>query len=79
MFDDMYTMHKAKTILSQLVEDAINGKEVIIARGKEPVVKLVPLAKGTGRKPGSLKGKLTIKRGAFDPLRRDELKDWGIE
>lgn len=66
-------------MLSQLVEDAMNGKEVIIARGKEPVVKLVPLAARTKRKPGSLKGKLTIKPGALDPLNKDELKDWGIE
>lgn len=75
----MYTMHKAKTLLSQLVEDALNGKEVIIARGKEPVVKLVPLATRTERKPGALKGKLTIKPGAFDPLSKNELKNWGIE
>jgi antitoxin (DNA-binding transcriptional repressor) of toxin-antitoxin stability system len=74
----MYTMHKAKSMLSQLVEDAINGEEVIIARGKDPVVKLVPLTAKTTRKPGGLKGKLTIVPGAFDPLSKEELKDWGI-
>lgn len=75
----MYTMHKAKTMLSQLVEEAASGKEVIIARGKQPVAKLVAIKPVKNRKPGSLKGKLKAKPGAFDPLTAGELKAWGIE
>jgi len=75
----MYTMHKAKTMLSQLVEEAISGKEVIIARGDVPVAKLVPIKHPTRRRPGTLKGKLKVKPGAFDPLTAQELKMFGIE
>jgi prevent-host-death family protein len=75
----MYTMHKAKTMLSQLVEEAASGKEVIIARGDLPVAKLVPIKQPKNRKPGTLKGRLKAKRGAFDPLTAEELKEWGFE
>jgi len=35
-------IHKAKTQLSKLIEQAERGEEVIIARGKTPVARLVP-------------------------------------
>ncbi len=38
------TIHKAKTQLSRLIEKACRGEEIIIARGKKPVVKLVAIA-----------------------------------
>jgi prevent-host-death family protein len=75
----MYTMHKAKTMLSQLVEEAAKGKEVIIARGKQPVARLVPIKPIKNRKPGTLKGRLKAKPGAFAPLNAHELKEWDIE
>lgn len=34
-------MHEAKTHLSRLIQDAIDGEEVIIARGNVPLVRLV--------------------------------------
>jgi prevent-host-death family protein len=37
------TIHQAKTNLSKLIEQACAGEEVIIARGSEPVVRLVAL------------------------------------
>lgn len=74
----MYTMHKAKSMLSQLVQEAASGKEVIIARGNIPVARLVAIKPVKGRKPGTMKG-LKAKPGAFDPLSPDELKLWGIE
>ena len=37
-------MHEAKTKLSQLVERAEAGEEVIIARNGKPVARLVPVA-----------------------------------
>ncbi|WP_034345306.1 type II toxin-antitoxin system Phd/YefM family antitoxin [Deinococcus misasensis] len=36
-------MHEAKTRLSQLVQDTLNGEEVIIARDGEPLVQLIPI------------------------------------
>ncbi len=35
------TIHEAKTHLSRLIRLALSGEEVVIARGKQPVVKLV--------------------------------------
>jgi prevent-host-death family protein len=37
-------MHEAKTTLSQLVERAEAGEEIIIARNGKPVARLVPVA-----------------------------------
>lgn len=76
----MYTVHQAKTNLSKLIAEAEEGKEVVIARGKKPVAKLVPIApKDKNRGYGLWKGKLSYKPDAFDPLTPEELKDWGID
>jgi prevent-host-death family protein len=37
-------MHEAKTRLSQLVERAAAGEEIVIARNGTPIVRLVPVA-----------------------------------
>ena len=39
----MVNMHKAKSTLSQLVEAALAGEEVIISRRGKPAVQIVPL------------------------------------
>lgn len=39
-----FTIHAAKTNLSKLIEAALGGEEVVIARGDKPVVRLVPVA-----------------------------------
>jgi prevent-host-death family protein len=54
------TIQKAKAQLSRLIKKACQGEEIVIARGKKPVVKLValpPVLKGP-RTPGFLKGKI---------------------
>ena len=38
-------MHEAKTKLSQLVERAEAGEEIVIARNGKPVARLVPVAR----------------------------------
>ena len=55
-------MHQAKASLSRLVEQALAGEEVVIARNGEPLVRLVPVLKKAGipRVPGQLKGKIEI-------------------
>lgn len=35
------TIHEAKTHLSKLIQRALEGEEIIIAKGKQPMVKLV--------------------------------------
>jgi prevent-host-death family protein len=74
------TIHKAKTNLSRLIRKACRGEDIVIARGSEPVVRLVPIADMRGnRKPGALKGKISYTPDAFDPLTDQELKDLGFE
>ena len=54
---------KAKSLLSRLVERAVAGEEIVIARKGEPLVKLVPIAKTAEPKPrvpGRYKGKIWI-------------------
>jgi prevent-host-death family protein len=78
------TIHKAKTELSKLIKAAVDGEEVIIARGAEPLVALTPLKKSgaeTARKrrdPGLLKHlRGTIPDDIwFEPLPEDELRLW---
>jgi antitoxin (DNA-binding transcriptional repressor) of toxin-antitoxin stability system len=75
-----YTVHQAKTNLSRLLEEASEGKDVVIARGDEPVAKLIAI--GTARKkrvPGKLAGKISATADAFAPLSDQELKDLGFE
>jgi len=56
---EIVNMHQAKTSLSRLVERALAGEEVVIARNGEPLVKLVPVEKKREpRVPGRLKGKV---------------------
>jgi len=70
------TVHEAKTHLSRLIADALAGKEVIIARGKEPAVKLVPVETKPKRVPGLWKGQFTVDDTAFEPMSEDELALW---
>jgi antitoxin (DNA-binding transcriptional repressor) of toxin-antitoxin stability system len=37
------TIHEAKTHLSQLIQRALDGEEIVIAKGKQPLVKLTVL------------------------------------
>ncbi|HWY69018.1 MAG TPA: type II toxin-antitoxin system prevent-host-death family antitoxin [Terriglobales bacterium] len=76
----MYTVHQAKTNLSKLLEEAESGKEVVIARGKTPVAKLVAIGT-TKRKrtPGRYRHLIKIHPSFYEPMTRDELKEWGIE
>jgi prevent-host-death family protein len=71
------TIHKAKTELSRLIERACRGEEIVIARGKKPVVRLVAVEDATGqRKPGALRGKLKVGPEFFEPLPPEELEAW---
>ena len=75
-----FTVHEAKTHLSKLIAKVLAGEEVIIARGKEPAVKMVPVEPvKPKRKPGRLKGKISVPDSFFDPLPDDELALWNGE
>ena len=56
-----FNVADAKARFSELIQKAMIGEEVVIARDNKPLVKIVPLT-GTDepRKPGSAKGQITI-------------------
>ncbi|MBA1241674.1 type II toxin-antitoxin system Phd/YefM family antitoxin [Pseudomonas japonica] len=72
---DTYGIHAAKTHLSQLVEDALAGREVIIARNGQPLIRLEVIADVRPKKPriGGLKGR-TFDDVAFDAM-SEEIAD----
>jgi prevent-host-death family protein len=73
------TIRKAKADLSRLIARACRGEEIVIARGKKPVVRLVALRDEHGnRKPGAWKGKISYGPDAFAPLTDQELDDLGF-
>lgn len=71
------TIHKAKTHLSKLIEQVERGEEVVIARGKEPVARLVPFAQEQPKRGfGSMRGKASIGPEFWEPLPEEEQKLW---
>ncbi len=71
------TIHKAKTELSRLIKKACAGEEIVIARGKTPVVRLVAIENKKGqRRPGGREGKIEIGPEFFEPLPPEELDAW---
>jgi antitoxin (DNA-binding transcriptional repressor) of toxin-antitoxin stability system len=76
----IYTVHQAKTQLSKLIASALDGEEVIIARGDKPVVKLTALEPARPRAVfGSMKGRIALTDAFFEPLPDDELALWNGE
>ncbi|MBB6250121.1 type II toxin-antitoxin system Phd/YefM family antitoxin [Nitrospirillum iridis] len=58
---DPINLYEAKTHLSQLVERAAAGEEIIIAKAGRPMARLMPLEVAEGpRVPGLWKGKIEI-------------------
>jgi antitoxin (DNA-binding transcriptional repressor) of toxin-antitoxin stability system len=70
------TVHEAKTHLSRLIADALAGKEVVIARGKVPAVRLVPVEPIQKRVPGKYKGMIQIDDSFYEPMSEEELALW---
>ena len=71
------TIHAAKTNLSRLIEQAQAGEEIVIARGKTPVVRLVAVgAPESRRRFGAMKGKARTTRAFFEPLPEAEIAEW---
>ncbi len=76
------TTHEAKTHLSRLVAEVEAGEEIIIRRGARAVARIVPLRntkKATRPKVGTITSPpIRAKRGAFEPLSDEDLKEWGL-
>ena len=73
-------IHAAKAHLSGLIEEAIAGEEIVIAKAGKPMVRLVPVGKKDIRKTlGMLKGKIWISDDFDAPLPPEILRGFGIE
>lgn len=70
------TVHAAKTQLSKLIEAAHSGEEVVIAKGKRPVARIVPISQGRFT-IGLLKGELAGTAPDFlQPMDESDLALW---
>ena len=67
-------IHQAKTNLSKLLQEVMNGQEVIIARAGVPIAVIQPIQPlKPKRKPGALAGKITISPDFDDPIPDEDL------
>ena len=65
-------IHEAKTHLSKLLQDVMEGQTVVIAKAGVPIVKMIPVGMyKTKRKLGALKGKMKIAQDFDAPLPDD--------
>ena len=63
------TIRKAKTQLPELIERVLGGENIVIARGKEPLVKLVLLSQSErpkARRIGGARGLVVYLADVFD-------------
>jgi antitoxin (DNA-binding transcriptional repressor) of toxin-antitoxin stability system len=74
---DTVTIHSAKTTLSQLLAGVEAGEEIVLARGKQPIAKLVPFHPPASRRRfGALRGIIAVGPEFFEPLSEQELATW---
>lgn len=59
-------LHQAKTHLSRLVDAALTGEEVVIARAGIPLVRLVPITPPKGQRHLGLDAGKIVIRDDFD-------------
>jgi prevent-host-death family protein len=68
-------VHQAKTHLSRLIEEAMEGETVVVAKAGKPMVQLVPVAAAGGDRPlGLLAGKAKESADCWSPDK--EVEQW---
>ncbi len=76
---EIANIHEARSRLSKLIEHALNGEEVIIARAGQPVVRLVPVTTDASpRTGGQWQGRVRI-ADDFKVLPDDTASAFGSE
>ena len=71
------TIHVAKTTLLQLDARVEAGEEIVLARGKHPIAKIVTYHPvGSKRQFGALRGIVSVGPRFFAPLPAEELAAW---
>ena len=69
-------VHEAKTQLSKLIEAALRGEEVVIARDHKPAVRLVPVEAHQPFPFGLLRGKVGATPDFLEPMDEEDLRLW---
>lgn len=66
--------------MSKLVARVEAGEEIVLARGKTPVAKIVPLEppKKKQRELGWLRGQVSLDESFWEPMSDEELRGWGV-
>jgi antitoxin (DNA-binding transcriptional repressor) of toxin-antitoxin stability system len=75
-----YGIGEAKTQLSKLVHMAEEGEEIVLSRGRRPVVRLVAIAPEevlVKREPGRMRGRVRVPND-FDEWPEDVARALGI-
>ena len=72
-----HSVETATSQLSELIEAALSGDEVVIAKDGKPAVRLVPLPQ-SGFRLGILKGKVNASPDFLEPMSKDELRAWAV-
>ena len=69
-----FSVYEAKSKLSQMINKALEGEEVVITRNGKDTVKLVPARNGKHKDTwiGSWKGKAKIHDSFYEPLDDDD-------
>ncbi len=65
-------IHEAKTQLSRLIERALSGDAVIIAKAGKPLIRLVAVETKPAREFGFAKGQVSAKAGWERPMTETE-------
>ena len=62
-------IHEAKTHFSRLIQQVVEGEEVVVARGNKPVAKLIALNQpAPKRRLGTAKGRIQMSPDFDAPL-----------
>jgi prevent-host-death family protein len=70
-----FNVAEAKARLSQLIQKALAGEDVVVAKDNKPLVRLVPLKRvARRRRPGSARGRVWMSRDFSAPL--EDLADY---
>jgi antitoxin (DNA-binding transcriptional repressor) of toxin-antitoxin stability system len=75
---EFVAIRKAKATLSRLLARVEAGEEIVLARGKKPIAKLVPFRTppATMRQFGALRGVIRVGPEFFEQLPDRELAAW---
>jgi prevent-host-death family protein len=69
---------EAKAKLSELIAAAERGEEVVIARGGQPVVRIIPaVSPNPAFRIGLVDGEIGRVPDFLEPMTKDELDLWG--